>query len=108
MSTTRVLVILSLTTTPSRVFVSATDVSLSLRGAAPLAQDGLDPREVAARLADARGILGHAHGQLEAEVEKLLGELLALLRQLVFRHLTPFRRLHGRLRAPASGTRTWS
>src|SRR5574337_831664 len=95
MSTTRVFVILSLTTTPSRVFVSDTGPPLA-RGAAqrPLAQHGLRPGQVTARLADARRILRDAHGELEPEVEDLLAELPDLLLQLVVGHLAPLFGLH--------------
>src|SRR5438045_1623553 len=74
MRTTRVFVILSLTTTPSRVFVSAIPVFLcgpaDVQGT--LSQGGLGPGEVALGLADARRVLRHPHRQLEPQVEELL------------------------------------
>src|SRR5262245_29737243 len=94
MTTTRVLVILSLTTTASRVFASATDLS-SRAPELALSQHRLHPRQVPLGLPDARGVLGHAHRQLEPQVEQLLVELLGLLLKLVPRHLAPLLRFHG-------------
>src|SRR5713226_1027226 len=96
MRTTRVFIILSLTTTPSRVFVSDTVLSLALRaGELALTKDGLRPGQVAARLADARGVLRDAHRQLESQVEELLAQLLDFLLELFAGHLAPLFRLHG-------------
>jgi hypothetical protein len=64
------------------------------RRAAALADDRVGPGQVAARDADARGVLGHAHRELEAEVEDLLRELAYLLRHLVLGQLTPLGGLH--------------
>src|SRR5712691_12459590 len=96
MRTTRVFIILSLTTTPSRVFVSDTVLSLALRaGELALTKDGLRPGQVAARLADARGVLRDAHRQLESQFENLFTQLLHLLLELFAGHLAPLFRLHG-------------
>src|SRR5262245_49930607 len=111
MTTTRVLVILSLTTTASRVFASATDLS-SRAPELALPQHRLHPRQVPLGLPDARGVLGHAHRELESQIEQLLVELLRLLLELVARHLAPLLRLHVMwspgLTARGCGTRTWS
>src|SRR5262245_53829850 len=88
MRTTRVFSILSLTTTASRVFRSPTAL------ASFLAQDRLGPREVLARLRQPRRVLGHAHRELEPEVEDLLGQLPHLLEHFVLAQITPLRGLH--------------
>src|SRR6185369_17078085 len=64
------------------------------RRTAALADDRVGPGEVAAGFADPRRVLGHAHGQLEPEVEDLLGQLPYLLRHLVVREVAPLGRLH--------------
>src|SRR6266542_102474 len=48
-----------------------------------LAQDSLGPREVPLGLLYPRRILGHAHRELEPEIEQLFRQLLDLLLQLV-------------------------
>src|SRR3977135_697652 len=117
MTTTRVLVILSLTTTPSRVFFTPTIRSSPTRlrrprdAQRPLPENGLGPGQIPPGDRHPRRILGHAHGQLEPQVEELLTELLGLLLQLVVGHLTPLGCLHGSPQcppAPARGSRTWS
>src|SRR6266540_559356 len=60
-----------------------------------LAQDSLGPREVPLGLLYPRRILGHAHRELEPEIEQLFRQLLDLLLQLVAVHLPPARRFHG-------------
>src|SRR4029453_14576970 len=129
MTTTRVLVILSLTTTPSRVFLTPTVLSsppsTPSAGCAPpppplpgrplpcpppplrrpreaprpLSQDGPGPRQVPPGDRHPRRVLGHAHRELEPQVEELLSELAGLLLQLLVGHLTPLVCLHGRLSA---------
>src|SRR5882724_156950 len=59
-----------------------------------LAQDSLGPREVPLGLLYPRRILGHAHRELESEVEQLFRQLLDLLLQLFAVHLPPARRFH--------------
>src|SRR5215813_3661520 len=77
---------------------------------APLAQDGLGPREVPLGMLHPRRVLGHTHGKLEAQVEQLLGELPHLLLQLLAVHVPPRRCFHGCWlpRARGYGSRTWS
>src|SRR5262249_5259994 len=82
-ATTRVLLIFSLTTSPTRVF----STPRLLRLAAPeperaLAQERLDAGQLAPGLADARRVLRHRHRDLESEVEDLLPELAGLLPEL--------------------------
>src|SRR5262245_27851014 len=86
--TTRVCVISSETTTPSRFFPSPTGAALLL------AEHRLGPRQVLPRLPQPRGILGHPHRELEAQIEDLFVELTPLLLELLFRQLAPLRRLH--------------
>src|SRR5215470_3682551 len=95
MRTTRVFVILSLTTTPSRVFFMSR--RLSRRPSDPqvaLAKDGLGARQIALGLADPRRVLRDPHRELQPQVEELLGEVLDLLRELVASHVAPLDRFH--------------
>src|SRR5678816_1473751 len=109
MTTTRVFVILSLTTRASRVFLMVFPfVGTSIRAARlrrpadvqfALAEHGLRPREISLGLPDARGVLGNTHRELKPQIEQLLGQVLRLLRELVARHVVPLDGLHPRLRA---------
>src|SRR5215510_13925094 len=111
MSTTRVLVILSLTTTPSRVFLSGIGFPLRRPSDVELAfpQYRLHPGQITTRLTDSCRILRHSHRELEPQIEELLGQLLRFLLELVAVHLAPLGRFHCPcLRGPASGSRTWS
>src|SRR6266849_3342728 len=60
-----------------------------------LALHGLGAREVPLGLLHPRGILRHAHGKLEPQIEQLLGQLLDLLLQVLAAHLPPALRFHG-------------
>src|SRR3990172_3496232 len=86
--TTRVFCIASLTTTPSRVFRSPTDLPL------PLAEHGPGTREIPPRLTQPRRILRDAHRELEAKVEDLFAEVVRLLPELLVREIAPLRGLH--------------
>src|SRR4029453_3163934 len=86
--TTRVFCITSETTTPSRFFRSPTGAALLL------AEHRLGPRQVLPRLPQPRGILGHPHRELEAQIEDLFVELARLLLELLLGQLAPLRRLH--------------
>src|SRR5262245_36675104 len=81
-ATTRVLLILSLTTSPTRVFSTRLLPLAALQPERPLAQERFDAGQLAPGLADARRILGHRHRDLEPEVENLLPELARLLPEL--------------------------
>src|SRR5260370_13753440 len=88
----------SLTTTPSRVFLSPTVLSF-LPGArrrrlGPLAQQRLGPRQIAPRLPDPRRVLGDPHRELEPEVEQLLRQFPHPLPDLVLRQVAPLGRFH--------------
>src|SRR5262245_52119322 len=86
--TTRVFCIASEITTPSRFFRSPTGAALLL------AEHRLGPRQVLPRLPQPRGVLGHPHRQLEAQIEDLFVELARLLLELLLGELAPLRRLH--------------
>src|SRR5438552_9108234 len=80
-----------------------------LRPSALLAQDGQGPSDVAPRLAEPGRVLGHAHRELEAQIENFLGQLADLLPHLVLAQIPPLGRFHPLpLRAPARGRRTSS
>src|SRR5262249_17529396 len=82
-TTTRVLFILSLTTRPTWVLSTPRLLALAAPEAErPLAQECLDPGQLASGLADARRGLCHGHRALEPEVEALLPELPGLLPEL--------------------------
>src|SRR5216683_1393877 len=104
--TTIVLSQASLTTTPCRTRFGMT-LFLLLRGgrAGALAQDGLDPRDVATYLAHPRGVLELTAGALEAQVEGLLAEVLDLLLQLVGGLRPDIVRLHADASSPSLVTK---
>src|SRR3954470_19181934 len=73
---------LSLTTVPCRIRRGIS--KLLRRGRAhALAQDGLDARDIAAHLADARSVLKLARSPAEAQIELLLLEAQELIVQLI-------------------------
>src|SRR5947207_13893065 len=76
----------SLVTTPWRTRFGMLTPSLGLRDrrAAPLAENGLDARDVAPHLAHPRGVFELTAGALETQVEDFLAERVDLLGQLVF------------------------
>src|SRR5581483_2246735 len=92
-ATTRVLGILSLTTTPTRVFVTPglPGPSRPPEPERPLAEERLHPGQLPPRLPDPRRVLGHRHRDLEPEVEDLLPELARLLRELAVAQVTQVR-----------------
>src|SRR6266567_5810225 len=83
---TRTMIVLSpesLTTTPCRMRFG---ILYPLgRGPAALAENGLDPRDVAPHLAHPRGVFELAAGALETQVENLTAEGVDLFGQLVDR-----------------------
>src|SRR5437762_13157373 len=83
--TITVLLQASLTTTPWRTRFGMLAPSRGLRGrlAAPLAENGLDARDVAPHLAHPRGVFELTAGALETQVENFLAECVDLLGQLV-------------------------
>src|SRR5919205_4315490 len=75
----------SLVTTPWRTRFGILTPSLGLRDrrAAPLAENGLDARDVAPHLAHPRGVFELTAGALETQVENLLAERVELFAQFV-------------------------
>src|SRR5688572_8046189 len=105
-ATTTVFCILALTTTPTSslrrrvgaapAFSSVPLISfLTLRRLGQLLDHGLDPRDVATRLADLEGVVELAQRLLEAQPEQLFLQLALLAPQLVGVHLAQLLRLHG-------------
>src|SRR4029453_12347357 len=84
--TPRFFCIASETTTPSRFFRSPTGAALLL------AEHRLGPRQVLPRVPQPRGILGHPHRELEAQIEDLFVELARLLLELLLGQLAPLGR----------------
>src|SRR6266542_2341926 len=87
----------SLTTTPSRVFLSPTVLSFlpgARRRLGPLVQQRLGPRQIAPRLPDPRRVLGDPHRELKPEIEELLRQLAHPLPDLVLRQVAPLGRFH--------------
>src|SRR5919109_2388296 len=98
-----VLSALSLTTVPCRTRLGiAAPSTCRLALGARLADDGLDPRDVAPHLADPGGVLELPGRPLKAKVELLLLQLQQLLRQLIPGLAPQLHRLH---RPPSSPTR---
>src|SRR5499426_3943045 len=112
--TTTVLSCLSLTTTPCSMRFGISRLlrlGFRARGAllrpgrllargrrlagALLRRDGLDPRDVAANLSHARGVLELTRRPLEAQVEPLLLQLLSLVVELIEGHVPEIIGLHG-------------
>src|SRR6185436_21029479 len=91
-TTTRVLLILSLTTRPVRVFSTPRLPALTApEPERPLAQERLDAGQLAAGLPDTRRVLRHGHRDLEPEVEDLLPELAGLLPELGLAQISQLR-----------------
>src|SRR5262249_12693068 len=88
----------SLTTTPCRMRFGIALVLLRRPGA--LAQDGFDPRDVAPHLAHPRRVLELAARALEAQVERLLREIVDLALQLVVGLRPDVARLHAATSSP--------
>src|SRR5437660_12924484 len=97
----------SLTTTPcrTRLGIAASSFLRGLRGARALAEDGLDTGDVAPHLAHPRGVLELSAGPLEAQVERLLAEILELLLQLVGCLGPDVARLHAATSSPSRATK---
>src|SRR5262245_5838289 len=112
--TTTVLSCLSLTTTPCSIrFGISRLLRLGFRACSALGpccfvltrgrrlagallrRDGLDPRDVAANLSHARGVLELTRRPLEAQVEPLLLQLLSLVVELIEGHVPEIIGLHG-------------
>src|SRR6266851_4766546 len=95
----------SLTTTPCRMRFGI--LYPLRRGAAALAKNGLDARDVAAHLAHPRGVFELAAGALETQVEDLPAERVDLFAQLVDRpgpQVGGFHSLHGWTPSPSRVT----
>src|SRR5262245_30359893 len=91
-ATTRVLLILSLTTSPTRAFSTPASPRLAApEPERPLAKERLDTGQLAPGLADARRVLRHCHRDLEPEVEDLLPELAGLLPELCLAQIAQVR-----------------
>src|SRR5690242_16861682 len=101
----------SLTTTPCRMRFGIA-LSLLLRGGrggfdAPgaLAQDGLDPRDIAPHLTHPRRVLELAARLLEAQIERFLAEIVDLLLQLVVGLCPDIAGLHAATFSPIRATK---